>query len=287
MNEILAPLYYVFCQEIDETWRAAAAPDPSSASSSASVEFPSPFAPPQPFCPREIDGAEACAEADAKLSSTPPVVDAGSSASQDKASVQTDPEFGCSIAVAPDGSLGSDSLPRGLTLALDAVEADAFFCFTAIMAEVRDHFCSKLDHTDVGITAKVKTMENLIMRKDPELARLLRRLRVSPTFYGFRWITLLFTQEWELPDVLRLWDALLADTNRFEFLLYFATATVISIREDLLEHADFAYAVKALQRFESRVPMHALLQQAHALYRQDRPPAVMPSHAPRGAQAAS
>ena len=36
-----------------------------------------------------------------------------------------------------------------------AVEADAFFCFTNLMAEVRDHFCSKLDHTELGITAKI------------------------------------------------------------------------------------------------------------------------------------
>ena len=104
-----------------------------------------------------------------------------------------------------------------------------------------------------------------------EVGRLLKRLRVSPTFYGFRWITLLMTQEWELPDVLRLWDTLLADPQRFEFLLYFCTATVLSIRTELLQHDDFAFAVKALQRFDARVPMHALLKSAHALYAQDRP----------------
>ena len=46
---------------------------------------------------------------------------------------------------------------------------------------------------------------------------------------------------------------------------------MLSIRGALLEHADFAYAVKALQRFEARVPMHALLQRAHALYQEDHP----------------
>ena len=112
-------------------------------------------------------------------------------------------------------------------------------------------------------------MEQLIEKKDGEVARLLQRLRVSPTFYGFRWITLLFTQEWELPDVLILWDSLLADPSRFDFLLYFATAMVLSIRSELVEQADFAFAVKALQRFEARVPMHALLARAHAMYAED------------------
>jgi len=139
------------------------------------------------------------------------------------------------------------------------------------MAELRDHFCSKLDHTAIGITAKIGVMEALIRKKDPEVAKLLANLRVSPTFYGFRWITLLLTQEWDLPDVLRLWDTLLADPRRFEFLLYFCTATVLSIRHELIEQDDFAFAVKALQRFDGRVPLHRLLRKAHALYAEDHP----------------
>lgn len=74
-----------------------------------------------------------------------------------------------------------------------------------------------------------------------------------------------------MPDVLRLWDSLLADSARFEFCLYFCVATVLSIREELLENDDFAYTVKALQRFDSRVPMHAVLRRAHALYAEDHP----------------
>ena len=170
----------------------------------------------------------------------------------------------------------ADSLPPRVEAAMAAVEADAFFCFTALMAEVRDHFCSKLDHTELGITAKVNRMEDLIAAKDHELGAMLRRNKVSPTFYGFRWITLLLTQEWDLPDVLRLWDSLFADEHRFEFLMYFCAATVLSIRHELLEADDFAFAVKALQRFEARVPIHKLLASAVVLYRQDYPEPPLP-----------
>ena len=157
MNEILAPIYYVFCQEIE-----AAAADASGASLK---------------------------------------------------------------------SLGEDSImPTALEEALKAVEADAFFCFTNLMAELRDHFCSKLDHTVIGITAKITALERLIERLDQQLSTTLTRLRVSPTFYGFRWITLLMTQEWELPDVLRFFDSLFADPRRDEtnsnFLIYFAATMV-------------------------------------------------------------
>lgn len=178
----------------------------------------------------------------------------------------------------PDLSGGDDAgnpsgdaaaMPASMAAALDAVEADAVFCFTHLMAETRDHFCSKLDHTELGITAKITRMEKLIEAKDPELGRALKRLRVVPTFYGFRWITLLLTQEWDLPDVLRLWDSLLADPNRLDFLLYFCVAMVVSIRGELLEQNDFAFAVKALQRFDGRVPLHSLLRRAHSMYSED------------------
>ena len=69
--------------------------------------------------------------------------------------------------------------------------------------------------------------------------------------------------------MLRLWDTLLADPSRLDFLLYFCVATVVSIRNDLLEKNDFAYAVKALQRFDCRVPMHSLLRRAHSMYYED------------------
>ena len=46
---------------------------------------------------------------------------------------------------------------------------------------------------------------------------------------------------------------------------------MLSIRDEILEHNDFAFAVKALQHFDNRVPMHALLRRAFALYWEDRP----------------
>ena len=236
---MLAPIYYVFCQEIDEglqassvhaTHAVALAPSATADSAAEPVAAPSPSVAPT----AALEGGRTSTDA---------------------------------MAWQREGSL-----PSALAEALEAVEADAFFCFTNLMAEVRDHFCSKLYHTALGITAKISVLEKLIERKDAEVGRLLKRLRVSPSFYGFRWITLLMTQEWELPDVLRLWDSLLADPRRYDFLLYFATATVLSIRDELLEQNDFAFAVKVLQRFEARVSMHVLLAKAHELYREDHPP---------------
>ena len=370
MNEVLAPIYYVFCQEIDDAAAMAATPAPHPPSAShAPAASPPPSPPDDPLGlaeplsvdplsspietedptegPTSIDdefdalvnaptpsvrsssaaasvaataskpaaatataAAGTIASAAAAASSAPldplstaaadplsgstaasgplDVSDAASASSADASSSAgafasssaataaaaasgADAASGGGASASAVDPLGAGDLPGPLLEALDAVEADAFFCFTHLMAELRDHFCSKLDHTEIGITAKITKMERLIESKDPELGRKLKSLRVAPTFYGFRWITLLMTQEWDLPDVLILWDTLLADPSRFEFLLYFCVATITSIRTDLIAKDDFAFAVKALQRFDGRVPMHALLRRAHTLYAEDHP----------------
>ena len=137
------------------------------------------------------------------------------------------------------------------------------------MAEVRNHFCSELDHTNLGVTSSIAAFETLLKQKDPTLAETLEQLQVAPTLYVFRWLTLLMTQEFELPDVLRLWDSLLADPQRFEFLPYFCVAMVLSIRDELLSANDFAHCVNALHHFEGRVQMDELLCLALRLYAAD------------------
>ena len=349
MNEVLAPIYYVFCQEIDDEEKSkqqhaaaqqAAAqqqpptPPPSppeedddplgavaattTTTTAAPVSPPPPPPPPPPVTSTPsvesvVDvsetpltdplseglkqAASTTTAAAAEPLSTPDLTAKFLDVSDTNTNTPSSPppppkpqQQQASSSAGNSSSGGTDAaaeqaaaasgppkpkLTQEMMMALDAVEGDAFFCFTNLMAELRDHFCSKLDHTNVGISAKVKKMERLINAKDAEVGRLLTNLKVSPTFYGFRWITLLMTQEWELPDVLRLWDTLLSDPRRFEFLTYFCVATVLSIRNELLQEDDFAFAVKALQRFDARVPMEHLLRSAHILYAQDFPSHTM------------
>lgn len=35
--------------------------------------------------------------------------------------------------------------------------------------------------------------------------------QIQPTYFAFRWLTCLLTQEFALPEVIRLWDSVLAD----------------------------------------------------------------------------
>ncbi|CEP17365.1 hypothetical protein [Parasitella parasitica] len=136
-------------------------------------------------------------------------------------------------------------------------EADTFFVFTTLMADVRDHFVRSLDQdASTGINATMWRMSQRLAWFDRPLFRELSKKDIKEQYYAFRWITVLCSQEWDLPDVIRLWDSILADRGMqegieegsFEFLLDFTVAMLICIRQELIK-GDFADNMRILQNY--------------------------------------
>mmetsp|Transcript_19854 Transcript_19854/g.63190 ORF Transcript_19854/g.63190 Transcript_19854/m.63190 type:complete len:178 (-) Transcript_19854:97-630(-) len=149
-------------------------------------------------------------------------------------------------------------------------EPDAFFLFMEILSEHRDCYCQQLDNSEVGIRATIARLSEALRQRDAALHAHLAALKVEPQFYAFRWITLMLTQEFPLPDVVQLWDSLLASgrvdgspMQRIDSLLQVCLAMLIRVREELLA-GDFQSAVKLLQRYPP-VDVHAILTLASCL----------------------
>lgn len=129
-------------------------------------------------------------------------------------------------------------------------EADCFWCFTALMGEIRDFFIKSLDESENGIRGMMNKLSRMLEKKDIAVFNQLKDQGIFPQYYSFRWLTLLLSQEFPLPDVLRLWDSILSDENRFEYLIYVCCAMIVLLREQILEN-DFEHNVKLLQNFPS------------------------------------
>lgn len=50
---------------------------------------------------------------------------------------------------------------------------------------------------------------------------------IKPQYFTFRWLTLLLSQEFLLPDVIRIWDTLFSDKERFHFLILVCCAMLM------------------------------------------------------------
>ncbi|CAO4386179.1 hypothetical protein L5515_018480 [Caenorhabditis briggsae] len=128
-------------------------------------------------------------------------------------------------------------------------EADTFFCFQQLMSEVKDNFIKTLDDSICGIESSMSAFHNMISTFDPELHKhLTSTLEIKPQFYAFRWLSLLLSQEFPLPDVITLWDALFSDPQRFALLPYVCLSMMVLQRESLIS-GDFPFCVRLLQNY--------------------------------------
>ncbi|KRX28114.1 TBC1 domain family member 13 [Trichinella nelsoni] len=115
--------------------------------------------------------------------------------------------------------------------------------------EIKDNFIKTLDSSNVGIDHQMRALYSLLQRVDPVLHQAMTEVQqLCPQYFAFRWLSLLLSQEFLLPDVIRLWDTLFADCRRFEFLLYVCLAMLILVRNDILTN-EFSVNVRMLQNY--------------------------------------
>lgn len=117
---------------------------------------------------------------------------------------------------------------------VECAEADAFWCFSELMAEIKEGFMQVMDDSFEGIHASAGHVLRLLRTYDPELATHLQKSELPPCVWAVRWCFLLFAQDATLPDVVRLWDSFIGDPRRFEFVSHVAFAAVLLSRETLL-----------------------------------------------------
>jgi hypothetical protein len=105
------------------------------------------------------------------------------------------------------------------------------------MIHIRDNFMKIYDHSEFGILVRMQRFLMLLKKIDYEIHYLFEKQKIKPEFYAFRWLTLLLSQEFRLPDVIRIWDSLFADQERnFEFLLYICCAMIVSVYDFIIQN---------------------------------------------------
>merc|ERR1719277_1673867 len=130
-------------------------------------------------------------------------------------------------------------------------EADTFWCLNELMVDIKEGFMQALDNTGEGVYGLVEGVTGLIKSYDPELAKHLQRSELPPFVFLVRWVTVLFAQDAALPDVVRLWDAFIADPRRFELVIHVSLALILSRRDELLasdKQFELAEALQAAPR---------------------------------------
>ena len=132
---------------------------------------------------------------------------------------------------------------------LPYLEADAFTCFENLMSVVKDVFIRGVDKTETGIEARMHRLSQLLKFIDYDVYNKLQKENIEMQFFAFRWFTLFFTQDFEMPDILRLWDSLLSEDDIFDFMNMIILAILRMKRVDILE-SEFSGVMMQLQDLE-------------------------------------
>ena len=124
--------------------------------------------------------------------------------------------------------------------------------FQNMLTFLGDNFCRSLDFDrDSGVTHTMRTFSRIFRACDPELWDYVTiQAQVRPEFYAFRWCTLLLTQEFLVPDVLRIWDFLLSfGSNLPHAVFYTSVAMLIFMREEILDMESMSQILVFLQQY--------------------------------------
>jgi hypothetical protein len=95
--------------------------------------------------------------------------------------------------------------------ALDAVEADAFWCLSRLLDGIQDNYI----FAQPGIQRSVRRMAELVARIDKPLAAHLDEQNVEFMQFAFRWMNCLLMREISVQNTIRMWDTYLV---RFCFI---------------------------------------------------------------------
>mmetsp|Transcript_85572 Transcript_85572/g.266352 ORF Transcript_85572/g.266352 Transcript_85572/m.266352 type:complete len:695 (-) Transcript_85572:14-2098(-) len=148
----------------------------------------------------------------------------------------------------------------GSASGLADAEADAFWCFSQLMAEVQDSLAD-----DSSLADQVRRTHELLRAYDPPVADLLAAhgLAALPTL---RLGAVLCTRSgFSLADCVRVWDTLLADPKRFDFRECVVIALMLQARGDLLQRGDVGSLCETLLAAPQATDVKALLRTARAV----------------------
>ncbi|XP_016950348.1 TBC1 domain family member 5 [Drosophila biarmipes] len=164
------------------------------------------------------------------------------------------------------------------------LEADTYSLFSRLMASVESYYrVSNLVSTpgghieqraespgDNGTPTEAEVIgqlnfirDKILAKQDQHLHHYLQKMEIPLHIFGIRWLRLLFGREFMLLDLLLLWDAIFADSDRFDLPNYILVAMLVHIRDKLLL-SDYTTSLTYLMRYPGNVDVHLVLR--HALF---------------------
>lgn len=129
------------------------------------------------------------------------------------------------------------------------IECDIYASFSSLMNKIKNNYIKE----QPGIIKILNKLQSLIKLNDNQLFSHLTKYDIKPIHYAFRWTNCYFLREFNIPTIIRLWDAYLGDDNSWEELHVFVCEyLLLHYRNDILKIKDFQDIAVYLQNLPTK-----------------------------------
>ena len=150
----------------------------------------------------------------------------------------------------------------------DLIEAVSYYCFQNLVTATALQELYSVHDQSQAIIQKLSEFDKLLEKKNSRVFTMLSRQNISCFFYAFRWFNLLFAQEYELPDLLVIWDALLShQPNLIEYAFYIGLCQIKDV-EGKLNRENSSTNIAVLQNLDPK-RNQVILKEAKKLWFKD------------------
>ena len=125
------------------------------------------------------------------------------------------------------------------------IEADSFWSFHYLMSKVSQSFVSA---NDKGLEIKSFIFTKCLEYIDDDIYKNLVRVNIRNEYYCYKWFILLFSQEFEIENLLKLWDLVFSHENIYYFIVYIGIAFLMMKREVFI-NGEMVDVMQELQNF--------------------------------------
>ena len=126
------------------------------------------------------------------------------------------------------------------------IEADSFWSFYYLMTKVSQSFVSA---NDKGLEIRSFIFQKCLEYVDLEIYNQLQKLYIRNEYYCYKWFILLFTQEFEINDILKIWDLIFSHEDKYYYVVYIGLA-ILALKKNTIINGEMVEVIQGLQNFE-------------------------------------
>ena len=122
------------------------------------------------------------------------------------------------------------------------IEADSFWSFYFLLNGIKNNF----EENQEGLFYKSEILSECVKIVDEDIYNKLLEKNIKCEFFCLRWFVVLFGQDFDMGDVIRIWDFVFSSENK-NYLLFYVCLAVINLRRNVIINGEMNEILQGFQ----------------------------------------